>query len=166
MLRRARTICLSLALLALPSVPVAHADPRVLVGAPAPELRARALDSDAPFDLAAHRGRVVVLAFFATWCGACRRIAPDLEAMGRAHPEVVVLGVSHESRERLRRHVATYPLLQCTGRTARRYHALALPTIVVVDGEGVVRAAYQGADEELVRNLRAEVVRLSEQIRR
>jgi cytochrome c biogenesis protein CcmG/thiol:disulfide interchange protein DsbE len=142
---------------------VAHADPRELVGAPAPEIRARPLEGELDFDLSEYRGRVVVLAFFATWCGACRRMAPELETIRRAHQAsgLEVVGLSHEPRELLRRHAALaprgYPLVQCTGRTARRYHATGLPTIVLVGRDGVVRAAYQGATPDVVRSLRRAV---------
>jgi thiol-disulfide isomerase/thioredoxin len=140
---------------------VARADISTLVGQPAPSLVARALDSEVPIALDGHRGRVVLLAFVATWCGACRAMAPELEAIRRAHPEVEVIALSHEPRDRLRSHAAreprSYTLAQCTGATARRYQAMALPTLVLVDRAGVVHAAYQGASRAVVEQLRRDV---------
>lgn len=140
----------------------AHADASHLVGELAPPVRARPLHSDREIDLADYRGRVVVLAFVATWCSACRQMAPELDALAVRHDDAVaVLALSHEPRARLRRHADARPrrhaLLQCTGHTAVAYGVDALPTIVVIDREGRVRAAHQGATPEVVRRLRAEV---------
>ncbi len=157
-----RGVAIALVLL---SSSVALADPDELVGQPAPEIRARALDSDRELTLREYRGRVVVLAFVATWCRACRSMAPELEAVRSAHRSgVEVIALSHEARDRLRAYTSatprSYPTVQCTGRTARRYHATGLPTIVVVDREGIVRAAYQGATPDVIRRLRSDVARL------
>jgi len=119
--------------------------------------------NDREVNLDAYRGRVVVLAFVATWCGACRRMAPHLDALLEEHQadDFAILALSHESRTRIRAHVAeqnpTVPWLQCTGRTAVRYRADGLPTLVVIDRDGQIRAAYQGAAGGVVERLRRAV---------
>ncbi len=149
--------------LALLVASVAHAGPTELIGAPAPEVRARALEDEREIGLDAYRGRVVVLAFVATWCGACRRMAPTLDALQREHEAagLTVLGLTHERRDRIRAHVAQrapqIPWLQCTGSTAVRYGATALPTLVVVGRDGRVRAAYQGGTDDIAERLRRAV---------
>ena len=141
----------------------AAADPSDLVGRAAPPVRARPLHSDREVELSRYRGRVVVLAFVATWCGACRRMAPELDALQARYADrgLTVLALSHEPRRRLRAHVGDaprrYPWLQCTGRTAVQYGADGLPTIVVIDRDGRVRAAHQGATPDVVSRLRADV---------
>src|SRR5687768_2600921 len=64
-------------------------------GEPAPSLRAPWTESS-EFDLASQRGHVVVLAFWATWCPACRSEGPELS---RVHSRIAqsgdrVVGVS------------------------------------------------------------------------
>jgi thiol-disulfide isomerase/thioredoxin len=144
----------------------ASAHPRQLIGHPAPELRARPLDSDGTVDLADHRGHVVLIVFYATWCSACRRMAPQIERLADEHRDegLEVLAFSNEPRDRLREHARvdprSYPRAQCTGRTSLRYEARALPTMILVDREGVVRAAYQSSADDVVRRLRSDLARL------
>lgn len=138
-------------------------DPSELVGSPAPAVRARPLRSDREVGLERYRGQVVLLAFVATWCSACRRVAPQLEELHEARREdgLVLLALSHEPRDRIRRHVEahprSYPWLQCTGRTAVSYGADGLPTLVLVDRDGRVHSAYQGATGDVVASLRGDV---------
>ncbi len=61
-----------------------------LTGQPAPALDVQAVvNGSAEFTLAAARGKVVVLDFFATWCGPCRGVVPELAALQREHPDTV-----------------------------------------------------------------------------
>ena len=161
-MRRALAVAFILTLAASPAL----ADVQTLVGAPAPAIRARPLHIDGEVTLDRYRGRVVLVAFVATWCAACRRIAPELDTLQAAHRNagLTVLAMSHESRARLRQHVEEQPrgyaTLQCTGRTAVSYQADGLPTLVLIDREGRVHRAYQGATSEVVSALRRDVANL------
>ena len=68
-------------------------------GQPAPALVARSF-SDEPFDLAEQRGKVVVVNFWASWCGPCRSEMQLLDALSRDYRDrgVVVVGLSVDDR--------------------------------------------------------------------
>src|SRR5690348_7014101 len=69
---------------ASPTVSVAPSHGIVRAGDAAPEFSGTASDGT-PVDLAALRGRVVLLSFFASWCENCRDDLPRVQAAGRAY---------------------------------------------------------------------------------
>ena len=85
-------------------------------GPPAtPSLRVETLDGD-QYDLADHRGRWVVLNFWATWCAPCREEMPELSALGVMREHVEVVGLAYEEiepeamRAFLEEHPVAYPI--------------------------------------------------------
>ena len=63
-----------------------------------PELEATTLDG-AAWDLAAHRGRWVVVNFWATWCTPCLKEMPELSALDAMREHVEVIGLAYEDIE-------------------------------------------------------------------
>lgn len=136
-----------------------------LVGQSAPTVSATRLAGPDPVRLDALRGRVVVLDFWATWCGPCRATMPLLDAMHRAHHAagLTVLGLSSERTERIRAHLARSPVgytIASDGGTADRFGVEALPTLVVIDRAGRVRDVTVGVDPSSFRRLDTLVRRL------
>src|SRR3990167_7899265 len=64
-----------------------------------PKLSVKTFDGQ-DFDLAAHRGKWVVVNFWATWCNPCLKEIPDLDAMDKARDDVIVIGLAYEEIER------------------------------------------------------------------
>lgn len=136
----------------------------VAEGDAAPEFALRDMDGN-EWNLAELRGKVVLLNFWATWCGPCRKEMPHLEQLHRKYAQygLVLLGVNDEPRERVREYLQeagiTFPNLHSPGGEAFRLFGVhALPTSLVIDQRGQVRNRIEGfrgkrALAEAVRNL-------------
>ena len=120
---------------------------RLSVGDDAPDFSLADL-RDQPVTLASMRGRkVVLLDFWATWCGPCRMAMPGLQAI---HDDLAAEGVElvsvnqAEPADRVRAFVdrkqyTFRTVLDGDGAVGDRYSVRALPTVVVVDKQGKVR---------------------------
>ena len=100
------------------------------------------------FSLAKHRGKVVFLNFWATWCKPCIEEMPAIERLGRrfANDPFVVLAVSRDPNSGrvgpfLAEHRVTLPVgLDPTGDLAKSFGVRVLPTTVIIDRNGYVAA--------------------------
>lgn len=93
-------------------------------------------------------GSVVVLNFWATWCGPCKLEMPSLQALheDRAADGVVVLGLATDVgggsavEEFLAERSITYPVGRATNEQRRAFGGIrGIPTTFVIDRNGVVR---------------------------
>jgi thiol-disulfide isomerase/thioredoxin len=69
---------------------------QIAVGEPAPDGAVETLDGTGEVSLADHRGRWILLNFWASWCEPCRTEAPAIERFADQNPDVVVIGMDTE----------------------------------------------------------------------
>lgn len=124
-----------------------------LVGAPAPVWTKVAPLAGAPSSIAQLRGRVVLVDFWASWCGPCRMLAPRLSALKDKFGAqgLTVVGITTDEPEKAavfaEQHQMRYGIvIDKEGDTSRAYGITGLPTMLLVDKKGVVREVFVGFD--------------------
>ncbi|HSB98896.1 MAG TPA: TlpA disulfide reductase family protein [Burkholderiaceae bacterium] len=118
---------------------------------PAPDFTLRALDGQ-KLRLGEQRGRVVLVNFWATWCGPCRQEMPHLNKLYEKYRSsgFVLLGVNVDDDTAQAAGVAsklgvTFPVLpDADKRVSRQYDLSAMPSTVLIDRDGRVRYLHRG----------------------
>ena len=126
--------------------------PSPLLGRPAPPF-SLALFDGGRFALAEHADKMVLVNFWASWCGPCREEAPLLEATWRASRDkgVIFVGVNIQDSEEaarafLREFGITYPNgPDPGGRIAIDYGVYGIPELFVIGRDGRVAYKHVGA---------------------
>jgi cytochrome c biogenesis protein CcmG, thiol:disulfide interchange protein DsbE len=98
------------------------------------------------FDLNNQKGKIVVVNFWASWCGPCRDEAPALEAVWQKYQDrgVVVVGVGYsdtesKAKEFIQEYGLTYPNGPDVGtRISEMYHIQGVPETFIIDQNGEI----------------------------
>ena len=114
----------------------------------APDFTLKNLDGE-NVRLQDYRGKMVVLNFWAHWCGPCRSEIPAFRAFAQENPEIPVLGISVDGRLKdvkkyARQLGIDYTVLVGDSKIQNLYNISSLPTTVIVDAEGKVKKAHVG----------------------
>jgi cytochrome c biogenesis protein CcmG/thiol:disulfide interchange protein DsbE len=133
-------------------------------------LTAAAADTSQAFDLARHRGKVVLVDFWASWCEPCRRSFPWLNAMQARYADrgLVVIGVNVDrdraDADRFLQDVpAAFPIVyDPAGTLASRYDLPGMPASYVIGRNGAVVARHIGFRSNLRAQREAELQQLLE----
>lgn len=129
--------------------------PHPLLGQPAPELEAQPLDGE-PITIGGQSGEVLVLEFWATWCGPCVAALPKMAELGERFADrgVKLYAVNvNEPADAVKtflqeRELDLPVLLDPEGRIASAYSANAIPQTVLIGKGGRVEAVHVGFDAQ------------------
>jgi peroxiredoxin len=118
---------------------------------PAPDFTLKSMDGP-NLRLQEQRGRVVMVNFWATWCGPCRQEMPQLNKLYEKYrgSGFVLLGVNVDDDARNAASVASkigvkFPVLLDTDKTvSKRYELATMPSTVIIDRDGKVRYVHRG----------------------
>ncbi len=136
--------------------------------APTPDFALKTLEGK-EITLSGLKGKVVLLDFWATWCGPCRESIPHLVQLYKTYHdngfEVIGMSVDKGDGETVRHFVKSmeipYPVILAPEEVARNYGVTALPTTLFIDKEGKVREKIIGFNATIAKEMAAKVANLT-----
>lgn len=139
------------------------------IGAKAPEIELQDLNGET-VRLEDHKGSIVLVNFWATWCEPCKEELPKLEALYQKYKDqgVVILGVNLDIKRDQRRARAlveriglSFPIVLDPKQTVPpRYQPAKMPSSYLIDAQGNIRFKHEGYQAGDEAKLDAAIVRL------
>jgi thiol-disulfide isomerase/thioredoxin len=126
-------------------------------GQQAPSLRGTALNG-APVDLSRLQGKPTVVVFWASWCGPCKKEAPEVVKLARSYGDRVhILGVNAGEDLRTVQRTAkawgmSWPVVSDgDGSLMKRFKVRGVPLVLILDKDGRVRHRNNGVPSDMHR---------------
>ncbi len=136
------------------AVPIPGQSGSFLLNQPAPDFELKTLDGER-VRLSSFRGHPVLLNFWASWCGPCRRELPGLVKIYGQYKDqgLVVLGVNDEGKGAARKFAESanlsFPTVDdSASKTHRQYRVRSIPSVFLINSDGKVVRFFSGARDE------------------
>lgn len=139
-----------------------------LIGNPAPDFSCEQF-KDGTFALASQRGRIVVMDFWATWCGPCVAAIPSIQTLHEKFKDkpVTVVGINQDSGDAkkvnafLEKKKITFAQVNDKdGTVGSLYKVTGIPCCVIIDQQGVVQDVHVGGTPDLGDEIAGKVEKL------
>ena len=138
-----------------------------LRGKPAPAWSLKAPDGKT-VNLTDFKGQIVLLDFWATWCGPCKLAMPSIQKVAKTYSgrKVVVIGINAWEEDPknavayMKAQKYDYKLVLGGDAVAANYHIEGIPTMIVINDKGVVAEVHVGYDPNLQKTLSGSLDRL------
>jgi thiol-disulfide isomerase/thioredoxin len=133
----------------------------------APDFTLKTLDGP-EIALSQLKGKVVLLDFWATWCGPCRESTPHLIQLYKTHHEngfeLIGMSVDKGDEKVVRNFVHSmdipYPIVIAPEELVRNYRVTGIPTTFLIDKEGKIRERTAGFNSTIAQQMTAKVADL------
>jgi len=134
----------------------------------APDFTLKTLD-DQEITLSSLKGKVVLLDFWATWCGPCRESIPHLIQLYKTYREngFEMIGISLDKgdatvvRNFTKSMDIPYPIVMAPEEVARDYRVTSIPTTFFIDKEGKIRERITGFNSTIAQQMNSKIADLT-----
>lgn len=146
-----KTLCLVLSLVLTLTTAAVWSASKDLTNQIAPDFTLKSLDGQ-NIKLSEHRGEVILINFWASWCGPCRQEMPLLDELHQKYSPMgfSLYGVNVEEDSEAAKKMlgdlsVSFPILFDTENdVSKAYDVIAMPTTVIVDRDGMVHYIHRG----------------------
>jgi cytochrome c biogenesis protein CcmG/thiol:disulfide interchange protein DsbE len=134
----------------------------------APDFTLKTLDGQ-EIALSQFKGKVLLLDFWATWCGPCRESTPHFIQLYKAHREsgFELIGMSVDKgddkvvRNFVRSMDIPYPIVIAPEEVVKNYRVTGIPTTFLIDKEGKIRERTAGFNSAIAQQMAAKIADLT-----
>jgi len=135
----------------------------------APNFSLKTLDGQ-EITLSELKGKVILLDFWATWCGPCRESIPHLVQIYKSNQEkgfeLIGMNLDKKGEVDMVRHFVRsmdipYPITMTPEDVARNYGVSGLPTTILIDKEGKIREKIVGFNSAIAKQMASKVAELT-----